>query len=267
MKRLLPGLLLTGLLAACAPLMQGGGATEGSAAPAGPPALQASFSPAGVIWLEGGQVTLARAPDFQKLSVRLPGSAAAVAWQRSGDTYTPWAALKSAGLILTADARPRSVPVGRVAALSRGRVYREDGSAVNYDGTPADSGLLGAPDAVQTGSDDLEYARQGSRLYRLDSGGPALLSSAARPFLSAAALAGGGEFGGVESTLTPTLFTPAGRYTLTGTALERRDAAGVLRASVAHGPGVVGAVGSVIVTVGVGGALRVFAPELREVGR
>ena len=38
----------------------------------------------------------------------------------------------------------------------------------------------------------------------------------------------------------------------------------MLLASLAHGAGVVGAVGSVIVTVQPGGTLRVFAPELRE---
>ena len=55
-----------------------------------------------------------------------------------------------------------------------------------------------------------------------------------------------------------------GRYTLTGTALERRDAAGVLLASLPHPAGLLGQVGSLIVTVQPGGMLRFFGPELRE---
>ncbi|ULH15321.1 hypothetical protein MF271_15455 [Deinococcus sp. KNUC1210] len=259
MKRLLVAASL--LLGACAPVMQG----DTSVQRAPKPALQASFSPAGVIWLEGGQVWLARSPGFQKVNLRLPGPASAVAWQAVTNDFTPWAALTAAGLIVTADARPVSVPVGRVVAMSSSRVYREDGSAVGFDGSAAavgSAGLLGAPDTVLTGSDGLDYALQGSRLYRVDgSAAPTLLTTGAAPFLYAAAA---GEFGGVGTANAPTLVTSTGRYVLTGAALERRDAAGALLASVPHGAGVLGAVGSLIVTVQPGGKLRVFAPELRE---
>ena len=255
MKRL--ALISALLLSACAPVVQG--ATGAQTTPK--PALQASFSPAGVIWLEGGQVWVARSPGFQKMNVRLPAPAAAVAWQTGTNDFTPWAALTSAGLIVTADGRPVSVPVGRVVAMSSSRVYREDGSAVGFDGSAA-TGLLGAPDTAITGSDGLDYALQGTRLYRLDgSAAPTLLTTAAAPFLYASPV---GEFGGIGSANAPTLVTNTGRYTLTGTALERRDASGVLLASLPHGAGVVGAVGSVIVTVQPGGTVRVFAPELRE---
>ncbi|WP_425145953.1 hypothetical protein [Deinococcus sp.] len=242
------------LLCACAPALQR----------STPAAFQASFSPAGVIWLDGGQVTLARYPAFQQTGVKLPAPAAAVAWQPGSDgSSMPWAALTSAGLLLSADGRPVSVAVGRVVALSSTRVYREDGSATGYDGSLA-AGLLGAPDAVVTGGDGLDYALQGSKLYRLDSGGPTLLTSAALPVLYATP--GNGEYGGVGTANAPTVTTATGRYTLTGSALERRDAAGVLLASVPHGAGLVGTVGTLIVTVEPGGRLKVFGPDLRALG-
>ena len=246
------------LLSACAPAAV---KTVGTG-PAAPAALQASFSSDGVIWNEGGRVTLARFPGFQKVAVRVPAGATAVGWQSAGGpslnrVNTPWVALTGLGLIVTADARPVSVQVGRMVALSSALVYRQDGSAVGYDGGPAGSGLLGTPEAVVTGGDGLEYALQNGKLYRLGSGGQVLLSGAAQPFLYATP-------SGAATANAPTVATLDGRYTLTGTALERRDAAGVLLASVPHPAGLLGQVGSLIVTVQPGGMLRFFGPELRE---
>ncbi len=260
MKRLL---LMAALLSACAPAAV---KTVGTS-PAVPATFQASFSGDGVIWTEGGRVTLARFPGFQKVSVQVPAGATAVGWQTVGGQMvggqslnrvnTPWVVLASPGLIVTADARPVSVQVGRTAVLSSALVYRQDGSAVGYDGGPAGRGLLGTPQAVVTGGDGLEYALQEGKLYRLGSGGQVLLSGAAQPYLYA-------TLTGAATANAPTVATLDGRYTLTGTALERRDAAGVLLASVPHPAGLLGQVGSLIVTVQPGGMLRFFGPELRE---
>ena len=255
MKRFL---LVALLLSACAPAaVKTVGVTTGGTSSAAPTALQASFSSDGVIWTEGGRVTLARFPGFQKMSVQVPAGATAVGWQTVDRINTPWVALGGLGLIVTADARPVSVQVGRTAVLSSALVYRQDGSAVGYDGGPAGTRLLGTPEAVVIGGDGLEYALQGGKLYRLGSGGQVLLSSAAQPFLYA-------TVSGAATANAPTVSTLDGRYTLTGTALERRDAAGVLLASVPHPAGLLGQVGSLIVTVQPGGTLRLFGPELRE---
>ena len=255
MKRIL---LTALLLSACAPVaVQIAGVKPIGTDPAAPTTIQASFSGDGVIWTEGGRVTLARFPGFQKVSVRVPAGATAVGWQSVNRVNTPWVALAGLGLIVTADARPVSVQVGRTVALSAAFVYRQDGSAVGYDGGPASTRLLGTPEAVVTGGDSLEYAIQGGKLYRLGSGGQVLLSGAAQPYLYAIV-------SGAATANAPTVFTLDGRYTLTGTALERRDAAGVLLASAPHPAGLLGQVGNLIVTVQPGGILRFFGPELRE---
>ena len=255
MKRIL---LTALLLSACAPAaVQTAGVQTAGTDLAAPTTIQASFSGDGVIWTEGGRVTLARFPGFQKVSVRVPAGATAVGWQSVNRVNTPWVALAGLGLIVTADARPVSVQVGRTVALSAALVYRQDGSAVGYDGGPASTRLLGTPEAVVTGGDGLEYALQGGKLYRLGSGGQVLLSGAAQPFLYA-------TVSGAATANAPTVATLDGRYTLTGTALERRDAAGVLLASAPHPAGLLGQVGSLIVTVQPGGILRFFGPELRE---
>ncbi|WP_424951173.1 hypothetical protein [Deinococcus sp.] len=240
-------LLVTLLLTACAPAAL-------RPAPAG--GLQASFSGQGVLWAEGGQVTLARAPGFQKVAVRVPVGVTAVGWQVAGRESTPWVALGGLGLLLSADGRPVTVQAGRVVALSGTLAYREDGSTVSYDGAPG-TGLLGTPDAVLTGGDGQEYAVQNGNLYRLSSGGQTVLSTAAQPYLYA-------DLTGAATANAPTVATLDGRYTLTGTALERRDVAGVLLASAPHPAGLIGVVGGVIVTLQPGGTLRFFAPDLKE---
>lgn len=250
MKRpLLAAFLLTALaLPGCAPAATTGGDAS---------RLQASFSDQGVLWTEGGRVTLARAPAYQRVTVRVPAGVTAVGWQTVDRVSTPWVALGGLGLLLTADGRPVTVQAGRVVALSSTRAYRQDGSTVGYDGSGGGPGLLGTPDAVVTGGDGLDYAVQEGKLYRLDSGGQTLLSSAAMPYLYA-------DPSGAGTANAPTLSTLDGRYTLTGTALERRDASGRLLASVPHPAGLLGVVGGVIVTLQPGGLLRFFAPELRE---
>lgn len=237
---------LTVLLASCTPL-----AVRQTEAP-----VQASFSSAGVLWSEGGRVTLARAPAFRQVEVKVPAGVTAVGWQTVGYESTPWVALGQLGLLITADGRPVTVQVGRVVALSSARAYREDGSTAGYDGTPG-PGLLGRPDAVVTGGDGADYAVQGGNLYRLGGAGQALLSGAAQPYLYA-------DLSGAGTANAPTAVTQDGRYILTGTALERRDAAGVLLASLPHPAGVLGVVGHLIVTLQPGGALRYFAPDLKE---
>lgn len=244
MKRLLLAALL---LSACAP----------AAVRTASPAFQASFSEGGVLWNEGGKVTLARFPAFRKASVNLPAPATAVGWQTANQSTVPWVALGGLGLLVTADGRPVTVQVGPVVAMSSGLLYRQDGSAVAYDGVGSGSGLLGAPDAVVTGGDGHDYAVQDGKLYRLEGGRQTLLSSAAQPYLYA-------EPSGAGTANAPTVVTQSGRYTLTGAVLERRDGAGVLLASLPHPAGLVGAVGSLIVTVQPGGQLRFFAPDLKE---
>ena len=247
-RHLAPLTLAVLLLTACAP------ATVRTAAPT---ALQASFSESGVLWTEGGKVTLARFPAFRKVSVNLPAPASAVGWQTVRGNNTPWVALGSLGLLVTADARPVTVQVGPVVAMSSALLYRQDGSAVSYDGGAAGSGLLGAPDAVVTGGDSQDYAVQDGKLYRLDGAKQTLLSGAAQPYLYT-------EPSGAGTANAPTVVTQSGRYTLTGTVLERRDGAGVLLTSLPHSAGLLGAVGSLIVTVQPGGTLRFFAPDLKE---
>lgn len=235
-----------------------------------PPTLQASFSAQGVIWTEGSRVTLARAPLFQMVVPRVPAGVTAVGWQAaslsSGGAATPWVGVGGLGLLLTADGRPVTLQAGRVVALSGTRAYREDGSTYSYDGVPG-AGLLGTPDAVVTGGDGSEYAVQAGNLYRLGSSGQTvgsqtvgsqtLLSGAAQRYLYATPT-------GAATANAPTVVTLDGRYTLTGTALEWRDASGLLLGSLPHPPGLIGVVGGVLVTLQPGGDLRFFAPDLRE---
>ncbi len=253
MKRLA---VLALLLAACAPAAVRQAPASG---------LQASFSSQGVIWAEGDRVTLARAPLFQKVVPRVPSGVTAVGWQvespSSGGAATPWVAVGGLGLLLTADGRPVTLQAGRVLALSSTRAYREDGSTYSYGGVPG-AGLLGTPDAVVTGGDGLDYAVQAGNLYRLDSGGQtagnqSLLSSAAQRYLYATPT-------GAATANAPTVVTLDGRYTLTGTALEWRDASNLLLTTLPHPPGLIGVVGNAVVTLQPGGVLRFFSPDLRE---
>ena len=241
MRRLLPSASL--LLAACAP-------TATSPLPAAP-AFQAAFSREGVAWMEAGQACVARAPSYRPVCPKLPGRTVGVAWN-GGDA---WAGLPGAGLLVTLDRAARSVPAGRVVALSSTRAYREDGSAVNYAGQPV-QGVPGAPTAVLTGGDGQDYALLAGTLRRVQGG--QLVEAAAGPQLSVTP-------SGVQSANVAQVVTDTATYRLTGTELQRLDPVGRVVASVPHGPGQVGLIGGDVVTVAPGGSVRAFGLDLRPV--
>ncbi|EYB67305.1 hypothetical protein DEIPH_ctg044orf0015 [Deinococcus phoenicis] len=204
--------------------------------------------------MDAGRACVARAPSYRPSCPALPGGAVAVAWN-GGDA---WAALPGAGLLVTLDRAARSVPVGRVVALSDTRAYREDGSAVTFGGEAAAVGVAGAPSAVVTGGDGQDYVILAGVLRRVADG--LVIETAPEPLLQATPT-------GARSTSLPGVVTPAGTYRLTGTALQRLDLSGRVLASVPHGPGRVGVVGADVVTVSPGGAVRVFGTDLRPVMR
>lgn len=244
MRRSLLPALGSLLLAACAP-------TTTARPPV--PAFSAAFAPEGVTWVDAGKACVARAPSYRAVCPRLPGAAVGVAWN-GGDA---WAALPGAGLLVTLDRAARSVPAGRVVALSNTRAYREDGSAVTYGGQAA-PGVPGAPAAAITGGDGQDYVLLAGALRRVADG--VLIETAAAPLLQATP-------GGARSANVPSVSTPGGTYRLTGSALQRLDAAGRVLASVPHGPGRVGVVGGDVVTVSPGGAVLVFGVDLTPVRR
>ncbi|NTY00099.1 hypothetical protein [Deinococcus sp. JMULE3] len=229
--------LLSVLLGACAP-------TVTTSAPG---TLRAAFSDAGVAWTVGGRACVARAPSFQVSCPALPG-VVDVAWNDG----QAWAGVPSLGAVVTLDGAARSVSVGRVAVLSARRVYRENGSAVDYAGGAA-GGVLGSPSAALTGGDGLEYLLLDGRVVRVQDG--ATLSGAGFTLLNV-------RPDGVAGGTRPEVVTATGTYRLTGTHLERVDVSGVVRARVPHGPGRLGVVGAWLVTVAPSGEVRVFGPEL-----
>ncbi|MEF2279250.1 hypothetical protein V3W47_13155 [Deinococcus sp. YIM 134068] len=241
MRRLLPLSLCTLSLLACAPT-----ATTRA------PSFDAAFSEDGATWVDGGRACVARAPSYRALCPALP-SVVAVAWN-GGDA---WAAVPGAGLLVTLDRAARSVTAGRVVALSNTRAYREDGSAVTFAGAAA-TGVAGTPTAVATGGDGQDYALLAGTLRRVEDG--VIVDRAPRPALRVTPT-------GVTTADTPGVVTGAGTYRLTGTALERVDATGRVLASVPHGPGRVGLVGTEVVTVSPGGTVRVFDVNLTPLSR
>lgn len=254
MRRLLFSALGLVSLAACAPRVFP--VTGPGAAPepvTATPSLRAAFAPEGVTWVSAGQACVARAPSYRPVCPKLPGAAVDVAWN-GGDA---WAALPGVGLLLTLDRAARVTPAGRVVALSGTRAYREDGSAVTYEGAAA-AGVPGAPSAAVTGGDGQDYVLLAGTLRRVADG--AVLDPAPAPLLQAAP-------DGARTTLLPSAFTPLGTYRLTGTALQRLDPAGRVLASVPHGPGRVGLVGNDVVTVSPEGDVRTFGVDLRPLTR
>jgi len=243
------------LLAACAPR-----ATEaGTSAPPSPAptsvvaSVRAAFSDRGVVWVTNGRVFLARAPGFQVEAVRTPGQAADAAWH-DGDA---WAALPAAGWVQRVTGRPDVVQAGRAYRLTATRVYREDGSAVTYTGAGT-TGMLGAPDAVVTGGDGLDYALQSGRLYKLGTGRLLVSERAAGPYLSVTPE-------GAVASAVPAVTTREGTYRVTGGKLQRVDPTGVVRSEVTSDAVVVGRVGDLIVTVSPEGVVRAFRYDLSEV--
>lgn len=245
------------LLTACAPAVTDTRPTGGAAVTSGPAItanlVTAAFSDRGAVWVQDGAVFLARAPGFRPERVPVPGRAVDVAWN-GGEA---WAALPASGWVQRLTGEPRVVQAGRVVAITDTRIYREDGSAVGYDGQPA-PGLIGRPDDVVTGGDGGDYATQSGRLYRLDPSRTLLQDrlGAGRLFATP---------GGATVTTTPTVFTRDGSFRLLDGRLERVDAAGRVRASVPHEFATVGVVAEFVVTVSSAGAVRVFRYDLSEV--
>ncbi|WP_245588595.1 hypothetical protein [Deinococcus pimensis] len=216
-------------------------------------ALTAAFSAQGVAWVSGGAVFLARAPLFRPQRVPVPGRATDVAWNGGN----AWVALPAAGWVQRITGEPGVVQVGRVVELTDTRAYREDGTAINFRGQDA-PGLVGAPDQAVTGGDGLDYAVQAGRLYRVDPARTLLLDSLGAPLLVSTPT-------GAGLSTVPVAFTADSQYRLQGGTLERVDAAGRVRASVPHGPGVVGVSAEFVVTVSPNGEVRVFRYDLTEV--
>ncbi|WP_291428057.1 hypothetical protein [Deinococcus sp.] len=232
-------LSLPGWVAGCAPAAL----TELPAAAA----FRAAFSEQGVAWVSAGRACVARAPAFRTECPRLP-AVVDVGWNGAD----AWAAVPDLGVIVTLDRAARTVAVGQAAALSGAQVYRRDGSAVNYAGTPTAGPLTGFPSSAVTGGDGREYVLVDGAVKRVSDG--ATLSRGAA-FLSVTQ-------GGVVGSAVPQVGTPWGTYRLTGQQLERIDAAGGVVTAAAHGPGRVGRVGAQIVTVSMSGAVRTFSPDL-----
>lgn len=239
--RALPVLLFLPLwLAGCAPAALG-------ELPAGA-AFRAAFSEQGVAWVSSGRACVARAPSFRPECPPLP-AAIDVAW--NGPDV--WAGVPGLGVIVTLDGAARTVNVGRVAALSAGRVYREDGSAVTYAGEPV-RGVAGRPSAAVTVG-GAEFALVGGEVRRVADG---VVLARGAAFLAVTT-------GGAAGSAQPQLVTAEGTYRLTGERLERLDPAGRVVAAVPHGPGRLGRVGALIVTVDVTGTVRAFSVDLTPV--
>ena len=227
-------------LAGCAPAALG-------ELPAGA-AFRAAFSDQGVAWVASGRACVARAPSFRVNCPPLP-PAVDVAWNGPD----AWAGVPGVGVDVTLDGAARTVDVGRGAALSAGRVYREDGSAVTYANGPV-RGVPGRPSAAVTVG-DAEFALVGGEVRRVADG---------------AVLAHGAAFltvtpDGAAGSAQPQLVTAEGTYRLTGERLERLDTAGRVVAATPHGPGRVGRVGPLIVTVDAAGTVRAFGVDLSPV--
>lgn len=255
MRRVLPLLCLlsAGLLPlmSCAPAATGQAPESPGASPrpAAASAFRAAFSEQGVAWVSGGQACVARAPSFRASCPRLP-AAVDVAWQ-GGEA---WAAVPGISAVVTLDGAPRSVPVGRVVALSATRIYREDGSALTYAGAPA-RGVVGAPTAAATDGQGEDYVLLAGALRRVSDG--RVLDRVAGPSLVALP-------SGARSQEAPEVVDEFGAFRLSNGRLEALDALGQVRRAVPHGPGLVGRAGQWVVTITPGGTVRLFTPWLDE---
>lgn len=236
-------LLLAGLaLAGCAPRNTG--------TPVSSLQLRASFSDAGVVWSQNGRACVARAPAFQAACPQV-GQVADVSWH-DGEA---WAALPAAGLIATLDHAPQTLTVGAVAVLSQQAIYRQDGSALSYAGTPA-GGIPGAPSVVVTGGDGLDYALLAGQLVRVSDN--RVIDPLGAAYLTATPT-------GAVGTAEPSLITENGTYRLKNGLLERLDPSGTALASVPHDrSALVGQVGQDVVTISGSGVIRRFTVTLSE---
>lgn len=236
--RHVPVLLCSALLAACAPTAATAGGGGG---------LRAAFSDQGVAFVTAGRACVARAPSYRPLCPRLP-AAVDVAWN-GGDA---WAAVPGLGVVVTLDRAARSVNVGRVVALSATRAYREDGSAVGYNGE-AQGGVTGGPSLAVTGGNGADFVLLAGSLVRVPGG--VNRSETAGAFLVVTPQ-------GVRTSTVPAVDTPGGTYRLSGGHLERVDATGRVSTAVVHPDGLVGMVGTDIVTVTQAGEVRVYTETL-----
>ncbi|MFC6591518.1 hypothetical protein ACFP81_05490 [Deinococcus lacus] len=201
MNRLTAWLSAAALLLGCAPQYQAGRSAE---------PLRAQSSPQGVVWSAGGAACVARTPSLERQCPSLPAPATLVSWN-GGDA---WAYLPELGVLLTLDGTPRTLVVGRATALSAQAIYREDGSALTYLGTPA-AGVAGAPAAALTGADGQDYVRLAGRLRRVSDG--AVIETSALPYLVAGAQ-------GVYSASTVVADGgPLGRHVLGSSALRQAE--------------------------------------------
>lgn len=214
--------------------------------------LRAAFSEAGVVWTEHGKACLARVPSFTAVCPEV-GQVVDVNWH-AGEA---WAAIPAAGIVATLDHAPQTLAVGAVTALSANAIYRQDGSALTYQGLPV-AEVPGRPSAAVTGGDGLDYVLLGGQLVRVSDG--RVLDPLGGPFLTVTP-------GGVRVTSHPAVETTSGTYWLRNGRLERVDAAGTVLAGVPHEAGLVGVVGEDIMTVTSGGHLRRFTADLRELPR
>ena len=152
---------LASLLSACAPAASApnlSGTTPDTAAP-----VQAAFSDEGVAWVAGQQACVARVPQLRPNCSSWPVPPVAVAWHEG----QAWVALPALGQVVTLDGAAQTLTAGRVVAMSASRIYREDGSALNYVGEPV-TGTLGRPTTVLTGGDGRDYALVAGRLVVVD---------------------------------------------------------------------------------------------------
>lgn len=211
--------------------------------------MRASFSPQGAVWVASGRACVARSPDFLPVCSAL-GRVADVAWHAG----KAWAALPELGLVITLDGAPQSISAGAVAALSSQFIYRQDGSALNYEGQLASEALAGRPSLVVTGGDGQDYALLAGRWVRAADGG---LTALLTPHLLVTPT-------GVQPSLLPSVTDGLSLYQLQGGQLERLDSSGKLLASVPSDGVAVGLLGPQVLTLSAIGELKRFSSDLKS---
>lgn len=236
MRALLPVLLA--LLPACAPAVSGPGAQA---------AWRGAASEAGVVLARGNQALLwppGAAANTPPRAVNLPAAVADVAWHAG----RAWAALPALGLVLPLTGSADPVQAGAAVRLSSLAIYRQDGSALDYQGGTA-PGLPGNPAAVLPGPDGHDYGLVAGAVYRAGE--------------RTARLRGTGFLywdGEIRLSPLPAVGTPGGVFVLHADALELRrgNAAGRLTLPPElRGGGLAAAPGGALVW-GAGGAWRVI---------
>jgi hypothetical protein len=210
--------------------------------------FRAAFSSEGVVWVNGGKACVARAPSYRQVCPELPEKAVDVAWNNS----QAWAVLPYAGFIVTLDRAALTMQVGRAVAMTATRIYREDGSAVSFQGNKL-KGVVGSPTAALTGGDNEDYVLLAGKLKRVSD--DVILDYKPSTYLRYTPF-------GIATAATPGITTKNATYRLTGTTLEKIDLAQRIISSMPHGPGHIGIVGTEIVTISPAGDIRVFNMNL-----